>query len=98
MQIATSSATSAFLPEVFGVYTDTGIAVPAGQCLAFAEILVVAAALQPAVGMLAAVSIAAAGILVVLVVSDRSAEQAAPGFDQINDSRARAVFETTADF
>ena len=51
-----------------------------------------------AVGMLAVVSIAAAGIFVVLVVSDRSAEQAAPGFDQINDSRARTVFETTADF
>ena len=47
-----------FLPEVFGVCTDTGIAVPAGQCLAFAEILVVAAALRPVrlVGMLTAVS------------------------------------------
>jgi hypothetical protein len=35
-----------FLPQVFGVYTDTGIAVPAGQCLAFAEILAVATALR----------------------------------------------------
>ena len=61
LQIAAASARSAFLPEVFGVYTDTGIAVrrdttgggssPAGS----------------AVGMFAAVSIAAAGILAVLV-------------------------------
>ena len=51
-----------------------------------------------AVGTLTAVSIAAAGILALLVVSGRSAAQAAPGVDQVNDSRARAVFETTADF
>jgi len=47
--------------------------------------------------MLTAVSIAAAGILAVLI-SGRSAEQAAPGVHQVNDSRAPAVFETTADF
>ncbi len=47
--------------------------------------------------MLTVVSIAAAGFWL-SYISGRSAEQAAPGVDQVNDSRAPAVFETTADF